>query len=306
MMDAVNRTTVERLKSCARVLREHHPSGIPDVDFITFGLATEYLRAFVGNEWTNQMVFGQHPTVSRDYRPGRGFMRAEATENAEEAYRNQERTLRLAELLFNLQEIEGIDTRLEDLRLGRIESTYLELEAGAFLKQRGVQFRYVIPSGIKGSDYDAEIPLASGIKVNCEMKCKAEQTQLGDGAVRNPLEAARSQLPSGEPGLVFFKVPEAWVFQAEAAAVFPKIIDSFLRNTSRVTAVLVAWEEQHLQPGDGALILYKFRIERGTPPKKVNSAVDQLLSSLNGPSTDQWTSFRLIAHNAMREEKNAV
>src|SRR4051794_31819208 len=98
--DGVNQTSLERLESCARDLCEHHPSGRPDVDFISFGLATEYLRAFVGNEWTNQMVFGQHPTVSRDYRAGRGFMRAEA-ESAEEAYRNQQRTLRLAELLFN-------------------------------------------------------------------------------------------------------------------------------------------------------------------------------------------------------------
>jgi hypothetical protein len=297
----LNRTTAERLESCARDLREHHPSGTPDVDFISFGLATEYLRAFVDNEWTNQMIFGQHPTVSRDYRSGRGFMRAEA-ESAAEAYRNQQRTLRLAELLFNLQDVEGIDARVEDLRLGRVESTYSELEGGAFLKQRGVQFRYVTPSGTKGSDYDAEIPLPSGTKVNCEMKCKAEQTQLSDGAVRNPLQAARSQLPSGEPGLVFFKVPEAWIFQAEVAAVLPRIIDSFLRSTSRVTAVLVAWEEQHLQPAGGALILYKFRIERGVPAKQVDSVVDQLLTGFAGPLAANWISFRLIAHNAMRND----
>jgi hypothetical protein len=295
----VNQTSLERLESCARDLREHHPSGTPDVDFISFGLATEYLRASVGNEWTNQMVFGQHPTVSRDCRAGRGFMRAEA-ESAEQAYRNQQRTLRLAELLFNLQDVEGIDARLEDLRLGRVESTYSELEGGAFLRRRGVEFRYVTPSGTKGSDYDAEIPLPGGIKVNCEMKCKAEQTQLSDGAIRNPLQAARSQLPSGEPGLVFFKVPEAWIFQAEVAVVLPGIIDSFLRGTSRVTAVFVAWEEQHLEPEGGALIVYKFRIERGVPPKKVDSAVDQLLTGLAGPLTANWISFRLIAHNAMR------
>jgi hypothetical protein len=204
----MNRTTVETLESCARDLRGHHPSGTPDVDFVTFGLATEYLRAFVDNEWTNQMVFGQHPAVSRDYRPGRAFMRAEA-EDAEAAYRNQQRTLRIAELLFNLQDVEGIDARLENLRVGRVESTYSELEGGAFLKQRGVQFRYLCPSGRRGADYDAEIPLARGMKVNCEMKCKAEQTELSDGAVRSPLQAARRQLPSGEPGLLFFKVPEA-------------------------------------------------------------------------------------------------
>ena len=94
------------------------PSGAADADFVTFGMATEYLGAVVDNEWTNQTVFGQHPTVSRSNRTGRAFMRAEPTE-ADERFRNQERTLRIAELLFNLQNVEGIDARLEDLRFGR-------------------------------------------------------------------------------------------------------------------------------------------------------------------------------------------
>jgi hypothetical protein len=226
-------------------LRERHPAGAADADFVTFGMATEYLRAFVDNEWLNQMIFSQHPTVSRSNRTGRAFMRAEPTE-ADERFRNQQRTLRIAELLFNLQNVEGIDARLEDLRLGRVESTFAELEAGAFLRRRGVRFRYINPSGTKGADYDAEIPLHETIKVNCEMKSKTEGTDLGEGAIRNPLQAARKQLPANEPGLVFLKVPEPWVQQPEEARILPTIIDAFLRGTSRVTAVVLRWEEQQL------------------------------------------------------------
>jgi hypothetical protein len=127
----VKQTTTESLTGCARFLRAHQPSGAADIDFVTFGMATEYLRAFVDNEWTDQMVFG-HPIVSRSNRKGREFMRAESTE-ADERFRNQQRTVRIAELLFNLQNVEGIGARLEDLRLGRVESTFAELEAGAFL-----------------------------------------------------------------------------------------------------------------------------------------------------------------------------
>ena len=76
---AVKQTTTESLTRCARFLRERHASGAADADFVRFGMATEYLRAFVDNEWTNQMVFGQHPTVSRSNRKGRAFMRADAT-----------------------------------------------------------------------------------------------------------------------------------------------------------------------------------------------------------------------------------
>ena len=131
------------------------------MDFVTFGTATEYLRAVVGNEWTNQMVFSQHPTVSRPNRLGRVFMRAEE-EETEQRYRNQTRTLRTAELLFNLQSIEGIDGRLEALRAGKVEATYAELEAGAFLLRRGVLFKYVDETGVKGLDYDGQILLHSG------------------------------------------------------------------------------------------------------------------------------------------------
>lgn len=248
------------------------------------------------------MVFAQHPTVPRGSRPGRAFMRAEASATAER-YRNQQRTLRIAELLFNLQGIEGIDGRLEELRAGNVESTYAELEAGSFLFRRALSFRYVDPSGVKGSDYDAEIRLPEGTKVNCEMKCKAEITGLGEAAVRNPLEHSRKQLPAGEPGLVFFKLPEAWVSQPEIARVVPTAVDGFLRCTSRVVAVILGWEEQYLQGADGrAVVLYKFRLERGTPTKPTAPPVDEMLTILAGPArAAPWVWFRSIAEEAMCE-----
>jgi hypothetical protein len=227
-------------------------------------------------------------------------MRAEAAE-ADERYRNQQRTLRIAELLFNLQDVEGIDAKVEELRSGNVESTYSELEAGEFFLRQAVQFRYVTPSGTKGSDYDAEIPLPEAAKVNCEMKCKVEGAKFGEGAVRNSLQAARKQLPPGEPGLVFLKAPEAWVYKADTVQVMPRTIDAFMRSTSRVVAVVLRWEEQHLQgPDGGALILYRFRLERGTPPKPVTPSVEALLTSLARPGTAEWVSFRTIAEEALQ------
>jgi hypothetical protein len=251
----------------------------------------------VDNEWTNQVVFGEHPTVAGGNRPGRAFMRAEATD-VEDLYRNQQRALRIAELLFNLQDVDGIDARVDALRSGMLESTYAELECGAFLRRRGVTFRYVTPSGSKGADYDAEVHLPDGPKVNCEMKCKAEGTELGEGAVLNPLQAARKQLPAGEPGLVFLKVPESWVKRPEVAEVVPKIIDGFLRNTSRVKAVVVRWEEQHLQ-SHGSMTVYRYRLERGAQPKAVASPVEVLLTTLAGPAVADLVSFRAIAEEAL-------
>lgn len=294
----MRRTTVESLTGCARFLRDDYPGGQADADYVCFGMATEYLRCFVDNEWTNQMVFGQHPTVTRAYRAGRTFMRAEP-EEAEERLRNQQRTLRVAEILFNLQAIEGIDSRLDDLRAGVVESTYAELECGAFLHRRGIAFRYVVPSGVQGADYDAEIIIEGGGEVCCEMKCKAEGTDLSEGAVRNPLQTARKQLPRGQAGLVFLKVPEIWVRQEGVAHIVPSTIDAFLRGTSRVVAVVIRWEEQHLLPSGGAATLYRFRLERGATPKAVPEPVERILGLLAEPGGAPWVSFRAIAEQTV-------
>jgi hypothetical protein len=294
----MRQTTIESLSGCAKFLRDSYSRGQADADFITFGMATEYLRRFVDNEWTNQMVFGQHPTVSRANRAGRAFMRAEP-EEAEERFRNQMRTLRIAEILFNLQAVEGIDSRLDDLRAGMVESTYAELECGAFMHRQGITFRYVVPSGLQGADYDAEIIMDDGGKVYCEMKCKAEETELSKGAVRNPLQTARTQLPQGQAGLVFLKVPERWLRQEQVVQIVPSTIDSFLRATSRVVAVVVRWEAQHLLPSGAAATLYRFRLERGAAPKAVSKPVGRILGVLAGPGLAPWVSFRAIAEQAV-------
>jgi len=165
-------------------------------------------------------------------------MRAEE-EETEQRYRNQTRTLRTAELLFNLQSIEGIDGRLEALRAGKVEATYAELEAGAFLLRRGVLFKYVDETGVKGLDYDGQILLHSGERVNCEMKCKVESTGLSNGAIRNALDAARKQLPAGESGIIFLKIPESWIREPAVGTLLSTAINDFRRGTSRVVAVIL-------------------------------------------------------------------
>jgi hypothetical protein len=161
--------TVDHLLGCAREVAKKHNS--PDLTYVAFGLAQEYLRFAIGNEWTNQIVFGLHPTVDRANRAGRGFVRAEATMTTDQ-YRNQERTLRLAEILFNLQAVEGVDGRVAKLLAGQVEPTYAELECGGMLLDHAIPFRFVEERGVRGADFDAEMLLSSGGVAPCEMKCK--------------------------------------------------------------------------------------------------------------------------------------
>ena len=169
-----------------------------------------YLRQTIGHDWTNQVIFEQHKEVNRSLRDARRFMKTGETA-LDDRWRNHVRTIRLAELLFNLQHVPGIYERVELLRAGQLESVYSDLEDGSFLYRRGVPFEYVTPTGMRGFDYDARIVLQGGAFMPVEMKCNIESTDLTRGAVRGALETARKQLPKGEPGLIFLKIPEAWL-----------------------------------------------------------------------------------------------
>jgi hypothetical protein len=263
---AMNRVSLESLKDYACYLRDKYPERA-DVEFISLGIAICYLHAVVGVEWTAQMGFPQYPVVSRSNRPGRVFMKTDE-ESIDHRYRYQDRTSLLAELLFNLQSVEGIDGRLDDLRAGKLEATYAELEAGSFLLSRGIPFKYIDERGVRGFDYDAQILLRSGAHISCEMKCKVESTELSDGAIRNAFNTARKQLPSSGLGLVFLKIPESWLHVPTAGTLLSAVINDFLRGTSRVIAVVVRWEEVYLLAREtAAAIISKYRVELGTPPK---------------------------------------
>jgi hypothetical protein len=286
-------------RGIARAFIRDHPSRSPSTEFIAYAIATEYLREVVGNEWTNQTVFGMHPTVTRTNRPGRAFLRAEATDSAD-GFRNLERVVSLAEMLFNLKDVDGIGARIDDLRNGVIESTYAELESGDFLYRRGITFRYVDRTGQKGADFDAVLPLEDGSSLPAEMKAKAETTELSANGVENILQNARSQLPPGTPGLIFLKLPEAWIRNPDVAAIVTSAVNGFLRGTTRVIAVILQWEEQHAVNPEGALTLYKFRLERGATPKPVSAAVESILKAVvvSEPNA-AWVEFAAVAAQAL-------
>lgn len=249
------------------------------------------------------MVFGPHPTVDRVNRDGREYMRADADE-AKDRFRNQQRALRIAQLLFNMQHVVGIEGRIEDLRVGKVESTVFELEAAALLVRRAVRFRFVTPVGTKGSDFDGEITLPDGTAVNCEMKCKVEGTDLTKGTELRSLKDARQQLPNGSPAVAFLKIPEEWIGDPRLDVVMSDALAEFFRNTERVVAVIVQWEQLR-QLGGGALFEYRFRVERGTSAQARTQSIDALLGLLQGPPSLPGVSFREAASDYLRTAAGA-
>jgi hypothetical protein len=296
--------TPQQLKGSASQICKHYSSKGNDVDLtlLCLGIAVEYLRSIVGNEWSNQTLFGIHSKVKKSNRAGRSFMRAEATEKADK-FKWQERTLRSAELIFNLQSIDGIDALVERLRSGVVESTYAELEAGAFLFQRSVEFRFNEPSGNKRSDYDAVILLGDSTQIACEMKAKAESTALSKGAILNPLKSSRGQLPKDIPSVIFLKIPEAWLKASDIWPILKNVIGKFLDETSRVVGVILKWEQQRFIQPDGVVTIYQSQLVRGLKQKTLSDSVDKMLRSLSSRPHASWVSFREIARSALLETR---
>ena len=158
-------------------------------------------------------------------------MRIDYTPGAE-GERKTTRLLDFAENLFNLQHIEGFDDRVDQMRTGPIEATFAEFDFGRFLYIHDIAFKFVERSGIAGKDYDYRISYSDGREACADAKCRLEGTEMRADTIMNALKKARSNnLPSDEPGVIFVKVPQAWLEAETVRQGIYAAVGEFLRNT---------------------------------------------------------------------------
>jgi hypothetical protein len=143
----------------------------------------------------------------------------------------------LAELLFNLQHIEGFDTCIEKMKTEKsVESGFAELDLGRMLFINGHKFRFVKPEGKRGDNYDAEIKF-KGWTICADAKCKFEGNELSKNIILNELKNSRDQLPSNKPGIFFIKIPPAWTTKYLYEQLLVEAAKEFMRPTGRIVSV---------------------------------------------------------------------
>ena len=84
----------------------------------------------------------------------------------------------LAEMLFHFQGIDGIEKRIAEIQASSVEDTVGELEGAKFLYRSGVPFRFVVPTGKRGEDFDVQALGSNGNNINCEMKTKPADNKI--------------------------------------------------------------------------------------------------------------------------------
>ncbi|UFZ01514.1 hypothetical protein LQG66_19500 [Bradyrhizobium ontarionense] len=168
-------------------------------------LATAVLRLFFGQDWIDQHIIDT---------PKASFL---SEIEAPEALRERQRMRRiiLAEMLFNLQKVEGFRSVWTKMLNGDVESTYGALEIARMLvtttTDTKLWFRFVPESKIIRRDYDLSIRFSDGVAVRAETKCKMEETEITLRTVQESLSRAKKQLPQHVPGMVFIKIPREWI-----------------------------------------------------------------------------------------------
>jgi hypothetical protein len=178
----------------------------------------------------------------------------------------------LAEMLYNLQGETGFDECIYKMRRGDIDGTYAELDFGRMLYLYQVPFRYVVPTGSTGDDYDVEILYPNGTTVCGDAKCKLESTVFSRNTVDHALEQARSQLPKGRPGIVFLKLPMTWL---DIPNILQSCIDTaadFLRTTRRV--VSVKYYTSHIAVVDEMIVVHHAGKEISNPSTDFGNNLD--------------------------------
>ena len=200
----------------------------------TFTLAVSVIRHFFAHQWYMDHIFQD----AEGSRPD-GFLRIDYTPGPK-GEKKTSRMLDFAENLFNLQHVEGFDDRVTQMRSGSIEATFAEIDFGRFLYIHDIDFKFVMPSGVAGKDYDYRIRYQDGREVCADAKCRLEGTEMRAETILNALRKARSNnLPPDEPGAVFVKVPQEWLEDETMRRGIYATVRDFLRNTQRVVTVVI-------------------------------------------------------------------
>jgi len=195
----------------------------------TFGV----IKEFLGEEWV----------VKNLASGGAGFFALDISDEStsEDRERGSQRAYHLAELMLNLQTVEGFDERVRNLLTGdpsQMESTFAEMQVAAIIDQNDLPFRFVVSGPIRGTSYDIDV-FKQGMQIHVEAKCKLESTDFDNDTVLNSLHQARKQLPKEKPGVIFVKMPQAWVDSGKLIrSDLQEITSRFLRQTTRVVSVI--------------------------------------------------------------------
>lgn len=268
-----------------KTIKERNPN--KDSDFYKMFLSIELLRIYFGNEWVNIVIFNKNLEGYEKHFEARNFLRS-----AQIGFQWQERVRRLAERLYNLQNVKNMDKIIEKIKQGEFSSRFAEIEAATHFHRCRILFEFVNPIGKKGRDFD--IKILTNPPINCDVKHKLENIYRDDKiiikSIKKTLRKARNQVPFNKFSLFLIKIPENW---NKKSSLIVNVLNEFLeeKESKKVIAVILRWEER--DSNYNGAFYWKFFLQKNKS-FKANKKVDKILELLNKPSYKDWINFDYI------------
>ena len=239
--------------------------------------AISILMKTLGEKWADRYV---SPTPGRS---DSGFLKRGLSSDIERLT-YIDRLMMLAEFLNGLSELKNFDSKVKDLRTKSLEETFFEMEVAYSLKSRGFAVEFVVPSRIKGQDYDLTVQI-EGQRLAVEVKCRTSDSPFDENRLKNPLKrAARLQLPKEGSNVIYFKLPTRWTLETSFIAAADTVLNHFFRDYSRINMVVLWWEEWSLVGPIGRTS--KFRSYVNAKPKFRVSGIGTLITQIEMPPVD--------------------
>lgn len=173
---------------------------------------------------------------------------------------HQFRTVLLADCLFKLQNVDGFQYKLKELRELSpkkpevfIEDIISELLIPKMLIEDEAVIKYIKPSRKKGNDYDIEITFKNGIQLGAEIKCKREDTAINPNSLKRKLKKAIDQFPKNMKCIIFVKIPKELIYDKTFRPSVESFLETFYKEHPNLSCVILVWEESlSLINGGGA------------------------------------------------------
>lgn len=206
--------------------------------------------------------------------------------------RHADRVVSLAEMLFNFQNVPGLEAVVERIATNSYETGLAELEAGKFLAMCRRPFHFNLPTGKLGESYDLSAWAPDGTRWACDSKCKIETTMPSSATVANAVSGARDQLPNDCLGVVFLKIPEGWFSATDLGITMQKGLAQAFAKTRRIGVVVVHWERWEPLGSEMSRRRVKYRVEINRRARFLSAEIPDLLETKGMPDT--WCDFHKL------------
>ena len=136
------------------------------------------------------------------------------------------------------------------------------------------------------------------------MKCKVETATFSESSVKTTLGTARTQLPQGQCGIVFMKIPREWIDSAETQISLERVIHQVMRNTTRISEI-VCYERPLFTTEAHAVYPLSFKeyLNEGSPHL---AALDGGLiqDRIKIEDRNGWLSFGILTEDLLKQLLN--